>query len=142
MKLKLLGCCLALITWTISFAQTDTSRSANSPNSVSASDVSKGEFLTRVEKLDTYLRLEKMDMAKVEFDEIQNTMSTVVGNIARKVRAANISNNEALAKEYLEIMNGQRGLFAQVLQLKGDLIFNRKSIHEKLEIFSTKGFDL
>ncbi len=133
MKRILLVCCLLSVSATATFAQAKQKATATTAPTV----VSKNDYYVKMNELNTLLADKKMDAAKAKWDELHTMMGTAMSDSRYRldeVTRRNDANERAAA---LAQVKKQRGIYAELMQLKNDMATNKELIKQKLTEFST-----
>ncbi len=120
MKRLLLLCCLFAATCTYSFAQ---------------SAVSKADYTTKVDQLNSLVGANKIDLAKTQWNLVHDVMKTEFKELKAKYHAAVDAGNEAEKTRIMTAVNAQYKVYYEIMHLKEDMATNKTVLAQKLNDF-------
>jgi hypothetical protein len=125
MKRILLVCCLIAASCGMTYAQ-------------SSATVSKTEFTTKAQQLNTLIAANKMADSKTKWDEVHKMILMEFAVIKLKIRDAQNAGNEADKKKYTDVMMSQQLIYNDIIKLKEDLAGNKEKLNAKLVEYTAK----
>jgi hypothetical protein len=135
MKRILLACCLVAAAGSVSYAQGVKPQPVAVTHDV-APVVSKADFNTKVNQLNTALTSNKTDEARAKWEDVHKLMMDELRVTKYKIRDAMEAKNDADQKKYTDHMMKQRTIYSETLRLKDDMATNKAKMAEKLNEFS------
>ncbi len=102
--------------------------------------VSKNGLTEKIEQLNALLEQNKTDEAKTKSKELNQMMADEIGTTLKKIREADQTKNEANKKRYSAIMEHQRTVYGDILQLSADMAMNKQTVVNKLREFTAIGY--